>query len=120
MQEKNIRNLAQIFKSLGDPNRISIIQKLSQEEKCVCELMEEMGLSQPAVSHHLKQLKQAGLVQDRREGKWIFYSVNHREYRDFLDLVNNKLGIAVKSYETEIRTEPRINCGVYGEVKTDV
>jgi len=102
--------LAQIFKALGDSNRIAIMEMLSQEEKCVCELMEEMNLSQPALSHHLKTLKQAGLIIDRRQGKWIFYAVNHQEFKDILDLINSRLGLKIAGYRQEKRTEPKIKC----------
>lgn len=111
MDQKITREeLTQIFKALGDINRIEIIEHLSQEEKCVCELLEEMKLSQPSLSHHLKTLKQAGLIKDRREGKWIFYAVNHQYYEDILNLVNSRLGKKITTYKKEKRTIPRIEC----------
>lgn len=103
-------NLAQIFKALGDPTRISIVEMLSVEEKCVCEIMEELEMTQPAISHHLKTLKQAGLIKDRREGKWIFYSLNHTEYKNLLDFINTSLGFGATCYECEERKSPKIEC----------
>ncbi len=52
---------------------------LCKEEMCVCEMMTQLGISQSSVSHHLKILKQAQLVNDRRDGKWIFYSLNRQQ-----------------------------------------
>ena len=65
----------ELFKALADETRLSILQMLLDGEMCVCEIMESLPLSQPAVSHHLRILRQAGLVKDRREGKWTYYDI---------------------------------------------
>ncbi|MEW5919583.1 MAG: metalloregulator ArsR/SmtB family transcription factor [Bacillota bacterium] len=75
--------LPPFFKALGEEVRLKIIEMLLPGELCVCEIMEQLGLSQPAVSHHMKILKQAGLVSDRREGKWIHYSLD-KDMFDYL------------------------------------
>jgi ArsR family transcriptional regulator len=70
--------LAQAFKALGDPVRLrllSLIASAPQGEICACELTEPVGKSQPTVSHHLKVLRDAGLVTTRRHGTWIHYRV---------------------------------------------
>lgn len=65
-----------IFKALGDPVRVRIVEMLSLNgEMCVCKIMEELSMTQPAVSHHLATLKKAGLVYPRKEGQWIHYSL---------------------------------------------
>ena len=65
-----------IFKALGDPTRIRILRMLAQNgEMCVCKIMEELSMTQPAVSHHLSKLKNAGLVHHRKEGQWVHYSL---------------------------------------------
>ena len=65
-----------VFKALGDPVRIRIIEMLSVNgEMCVCKIMEQLSMTQPAVSHHLAALKNAGLVHPRKEGQWIHYSL---------------------------------------------
>lgn len=61
---------------MGDETRLTILEMLGGREMCVCEIIDRLGMSQPAVSHHLKVLKQAGIVKDCREGKWIYYSLN--------------------------------------------
>ena len=67
-----------MMKALSDPARLqllSFIQANDAGEACVCELTEPLGLSQPTVSHHLKVLHEAGLLNKQRRGTWIFYSV---------------------------------------------
>lgn len=71
-----MKQLVQYFKALSDPVRLRILQLLAGGEMCVCELEESLHMSQPAVSHHLRLLKKAGLVLNRREGKWIYYALN--------------------------------------------
>jgi ArsR family transcriptional regulator, arsenate/arsenite/antimonite-responsive transcriptional repressor len=70
--------LARVFKALGDPNRVrllSLIAAHTDGEACVCELTDPVGLSQPTVSHHLKQLVEAGLITREQRGKWAYYRV---------------------------------------------
>ena len=67
--------MSEIFKALGDPTRLGIMQMLTGKEMCVCEIIEAFDKSQPAISHHLKILKQAGLLSEAREGKWIMYRI---------------------------------------------
>lgn len=80
-----MKKQAEFFKALGDENRLKILKMLAEKDMCVCEIIDELNVSQPAISHHLKTLKQAGVVEDRREGKWIFYSLNQKEIRGYLD-----------------------------------
>ena len=66
--------LAARFKALADPTRVAIINSLSAaEEVCVCNLTETFDLSQPTISHHLKILREAGLVDSTRRGTWAYY-----------------------------------------------
>jgi ArsR family transcriptional regulator len=71
-----MNDLAQFYKALGDETRLKIIELLFHKELCVCEIFDAFNLSQPAISHHLKILKQAGVVKDNRVGKWIYYGLN--------------------------------------------
>jgi ArsR family transcriptional regulator, lead/cadmium/zinc/bismuth-responsive transcriptional repressor len=68
-------SLAELFKTLGDPTRIRIMDALAKTEFCVCDVAELLGLSQSATSHQLRVLRNNGLVKYRREGKMVFYSV---------------------------------------------
>lgn len=66
----------EIFKALGDPTRLRIVQMLAQHgEVCVCRIVDELDMNQPAISHHMAKLKQAGLLSARKEGQWIHYSL---------------------------------------------
>lgn len=66
---------AKVFKALGDPNRLQILEMLQTGEKCACKLLEALQISQPTLSHHMKILCDAGLVRGRKEGKWVHYSL---------------------------------------------
>ena len=68
------QEMAQIFKVLSDENRIRILKQLQTGEKCGCELLEELKITQPTLSHHMKILCDAGLVTSRKAGKWIYYT----------------------------------------------
>ncbi len=68
---------AQVYKCLSDDTRLRCVTLLQQEGKlCVCELTEALALSQPKISRHLAQLRQYGLLQDSREGQWVYYRIN--------------------------------------------
>lgn len=64
-----------IFKALSDENRIRIFKMLRSGEKCACKLLEELNISQPTLSHHMKILCDAGIVSGRKVGKWMHYSI---------------------------------------------
>ncbi len=64
-----------IFKALSDENRIRILKMLHSGEKCACKLLEELNISQPTLSHHMKILCDAGLVTGRKEVKWTHYAI---------------------------------------------
>jgi ArsR family transcriptional regulator len=69
---------ATLFRALGDPARVRILNVLATaaEPVCACELIEPLGLSQPTVSHHLKKLTDAGLLEREQRGKWAYFSLN--------------------------------------------
>lgn len=69
-------NLAEILKALADDTRLRIMVLLYQKELCVCELCDVMETSQPKISRHLAILRNAGLVQDKRQSQWVFYNIN--------------------------------------------
>ncbi len=73
--QETLTELADLYKLFGDPTRIKILMSLSQHELCVCDLAALIEMSQSAVSHQLRLLKQGRLVKSRREGKSIFYSL---------------------------------------------
>ncbi len=77
--KKTARNQSRFFKALADETRLRIVKLLEVREMCVCEIMVALNLTQPTASHHLGLLENAGLVKDRKEGKWVFYSLENPE-----------------------------------------
>lgn len=65
-----------LIKALADENRLAILEMLHGEEKCACVLLDELNISQPTLSHHMKLLCDSGLVDGRKEGKWMYYSLS--------------------------------------------
>ena len=65
------------FRALGDPARLRIVAMLAERgEQCVCKIVEELGMGQPAISHHLARLRYAGLLKTQKRGQWVYYSLN--------------------------------------------
>lgn len=74
--EQDAVKTAVIFKAFCDENRIRILQLLQGGEKCACMLLEEMNITQPTLSHHMKILCDSGIVNGRKDGKWMHYSIS--------------------------------------------
>ena len=72
----DLSQVARWFHALADETRLQVIELLGEGEQCVCDLTELLQCAQSRLSFHLKTLKDAGLVEDRREGRWIYYSLN--------------------------------------------
>ncbi|KUG03368.1 transcriptional regulator, arsr family [hydrocarbon metagenome] len=70
-----IEAIANLFKAMGEPTRLKILKLLSIQEMCVCELVEVLDISQPRVSQHLKVLKNAGVVKERKDKQRTFFSI---------------------------------------------
>ena len=83
--EEELYDLAELFKVFGDSTRIRILFVLFEAEVCVCDLAEALGMTQSAVSHQLKILKQSRLVKSRRVGKSVFYSLADNHVRKIID-----------------------------------
>lgn len=78
-----------LFKAISDETRLLATLLIFREgELCVCELMEAMGESQPKVSRHLAQLRTSGLLSDRRQGQWVYYSINREMPKWVLSTLN--------------------------------
>jgi ArsR family transcriptional regulator len=71
-----MQRLLLIFKALSDETRLRILKLLEGGELCVCDIAEALIMAQPNISFHISMLKDAGLVKDRKEGRWIHYSLN--------------------------------------------
>jgi len=77
-----IEEKIEIFKALGDRNRLLILEMLSCGELCACDIMDALDLTQPTISHHMKVLQQCELVIGRKEGKWMFYAINQAKVEE--------------------------------------
>lgn len=84
-EEEELYDLAELFKVFGDSTRIRILFVLFEAEVCVCDLAETLNMTQSAVSHQLRILKQNKLVKSRREGKSVFYSLADSHVRTIID-----------------------------------
>ncbi len=80
--EVELKKLAEMFKTLGDPTRLKIISLLNTRDCCVCELVPIFGISQPAISQHISKLKNSELVNETRKGQWIVYSLNKEKLEE--------------------------------------
>jgi ArsR family transcriptional regulator len=76
IQTKDVEATLRLFRALGDETRLRLIEQLREGEQCVCDLTDELDASQSRLSFHLKTLKDAGLVTDRRDGRWVYYALN--------------------------------------------
>jgi ArsR family transcriptional regulator len=86
--------MARVFRALGDPTRVRLLSLIAAHqggEACVCDLTEPVGLSQPTVSHHLKQLVDAGLIIREQRGKWAYYQVVQPALDDLADALRRPL-----------------------------
>ncbi len=78
---------AEIYKIFGDKTRLHLLSLLSRRECCVCELTDIVNMSQPGISQHLRKLKQAGIVKERKTAQWVYYSLDGQNIPFFHELV---------------------------------
>ena len=94
------KRMAAMFKAFADENRIQILELLRDGERCACMLLEEMKITQPTLSHHMKILCDSGIVVGRKEGKWMHYSISEDgmwEVRNYLDELMNQSKMGIKA-----------------------
>ena len=78
-----------LFHALSDETRLEILGRLRNGEQCVCELTDALKAAQSRLSFHLKVLKEAGLIRDRAEGRWMYYALNEEGFEDAEHLIRN-------------------------------
>lgn len=93
------KEIYKVFKALGEPTRLKIIKMLSVQGLCVCELSETLDMLQPRVSQHLKILKEAGLIREKKEGYWVCYSLDKEKIEDVWDRFKNFLSADLRELE---------------------
>lgn len=116
-----MRDVTAVFRAVGDPTRARIVKLLESGELCVCQIQAAVGLAPSTVSKHLSILRQAGLVEDRQEGRWAYYSLATPSRdgcaRDVLRLMRKTLAreatvVADRRRLVQIRrVDPRALCG---------
>ncbi|EHJ00949.1 transcriptional regulator, ArsR family [Clostridium sp. DL-VIII] len=84
-KEETLYDLADLFKVLGDSTRIRVLCALFEDEMCVCDIAALLGMTQSAISHQLRVLKQARLVKYKREGKVVYYSLEDEHVKRIFD-----------------------------------
>lgn len=90
---RDLSRAVDLFHALSDETRLEIIDRLKDGEQCVCDLMDALKSAQSRLSFHLKVLKDAGLIGDRKEGRWMYYSLNDRVF----DELNEVIGLLKRS-----------------------
>ena len=100
--ENKYESNAKIFQALSDPNRLIIIEMLQSRERCACELLENLNIVQSTLSHHMKILCDSGLVNSRRNGKWMYYSLSKDACEAAKKLLNEITMIADDFHEGDI------------------
>jgi len=88
MENSYVEN-ATLFKSISDPNRLRIVDMLSCGTLCACKILEKLQITQPTLSHHMKILCDCGLVNAKREGKWMHYSLNTEQIQKMNQLLTD-------------------------------
>ena len=83
----DIARAVRLFHALSDETRLRILERLRRGERCVCELTDALDAAQSRLSFHLRILKEAGLVTDRRDGRWSYYAINPAALREAGDVV---------------------------------
>ncbi len=86
---RNSARAAELFHALADETRLEILDELKSGERCVCELTDCLQAGQSRLSFHLKVLKDAGVIQDRRDGRWMYYTVNNEVLAELDELVDS-------------------------------
>ena len=93
--EMDTRRTAAMFKAFCDENRIRILQMLCSGEKCGCKILEEMKVTQPTLSHHMKILCDSGVVVGRKEGKWMYYSISEEGVKRMVEIIGQLTDVQV-------------------------
>ena len=86
---KTYDKYAEMFRALGDTNRLLILEMLCKDERCACKILEKFNITQPTLSHHMKILCDCGIVNRRKEGKWMHYSININGCKKTMRLLKN-------------------------------
>ena len=112
-----MRDLIEVFKILSDETRLRILMLLMEKELCVCEIEAALDMAQSRVSHQLRNLKNVGLIKDRREGTWVYYSLNSNGLDSFNKSVIELLSKKLKSDPTVLKDYDSLERVIQADVR---
>ena len=95
------KEIAKIFKAFCDENRLQILELLRSGEKCACTLLDDLHITQSTLSHHMRILCDADIVQGRKEGKWVHYSINPEGAERAKELLNAQVTLTISYAQNE-------------------
>ena len=95
------KETARVFKAFCDENRLQILELLRSGEKCACKLLDDLKISQSTLSHHMKILCDAGIVQGRKDGKWVHYSINPAGAERAVQLLNEQITLDITDVQDD-------------------
>jgi ArsR family transcriptional regulator, arsenate/arsenite/antimonite-responsive transcriptional repressor len=98
---KELSRAVSLFHALSDETRLEILHRLKNGEQCVCDLMDALKSAQSRLSFHLKVLKEAGLIEDRREGRWMYYALKLDVFEELEELIGTLKNTASSSYPSK-------------------
>ena len=99
--ELDERRVALVFKAFCDENRLQILELLRSGEKCACKLLDDLHITQSTLSHHMKLLCDAGVVQGRKEGKWVHYSIDPVGAERAVELLRQQVLLDASGIQTD-------------------
>jgi ArsR family transcriptional regulator len=115
-----VRNEIEVFKALGDENRVRIAMMLRERPMCVCEIDSVLDIALSTVSSHLKILKTSGIIKDKKDGRWVIYSINEdNEFvTEVMDIFERKLAddVILSGDRIKLSTLPESVCTKYQSV----
>lgn len=115
-----MRNEIEVFKALGDENRVRIAMMLRERPMCVCEIDSVLDIALSTVSSHLKILKTSGIIKDKKDGRWVIYSINEdNEFvTEVMDIFERKLAddVILSGDRIKLSTLPESVCNKYQSV----
>jgi len=115
-----VRNEIEVFKALGDENRVRIAMMLRERPMCVCEIDSVLDIALSTVSSHLKILKTSGIIKDKKDGRWVIYSINEdNEFvTEVMDIFERKLAddVILSGDRIKLSTLPESVCNKYQSV----
>ncbi len=111
MADGDIEQIVATMKFIGDRNRLRIVRELMRAERCVAELIAELGIPQPLISYHLGKLREMGLVRARREAQWVFYSLDPEAWSAYVAPVLDLLQPGPLPPQAAYGANRRLRCG---------